>query len=172
MKKKIHFLILISIVLTLGGCEQKLTYIGQSRIVERSENKKPKWVKRPPKKDKHYVYFVGDILSPTPTDRLAYKVALSKVSHFINAKATTKFQSKEAYKNKGESAQLLVNNYIRVVSKASIKHAEEKGHYWEKIETLNDKKGVDTHYHVYVMVGVPKKMILEAEKKLAVQKDD
>eukprot|EP01047_Picozoa_sp_COSAG01_P009645 COSAG01_NODE_398_length_17547_cov_206.793501_19_plen_171_part_00 len=168
MKKIIKlsiFAVIMAGVMLNTACEQKLEHVGQSRIIEQSKKRVPKWVKRSPKKDKKNYYFVGDMVSPTPTNRFAYKMALTKVSHFINARASSTFTSREKFKNNAKSPQQIVDNYIKVVSNASIKGAEEKDAFWQKIETLTEK-GVDTHYQVYVLVSVPKDIILSAEQNL------
>ena len=167
MKTYIHVTMLSIVGLSIllnTACEKKLSYVGQSRVIEQSKKRVPKWIKRSPKKDKKNYYFVGDMTSPTPTNRFAYKMALTKVSHFINARASSTFTSREKFKDKSKSPQQIVDNYIKVVSKASVKGAEEKDAFWKKIETLSEK-GVDTYYHVYVLVAVSKDTIAAAERQ-------
>lgn len=169
MKKNKHFLcFMISIIFLIGlsGCEDKLQFVGQSRVVEKSQKKIPKWIKKQPKKDKKYMYFVGKMPAPEVDDRLAYKMAISKIADYINAETQSIFTQKLNFNESLKLTQKQVDDFIKINSKASVSQAELIESFWKKVETLEENQRVKTHYENYVLVRVPLDVITISNKEI------
>ena len=151
----------LSLCFGLSSCQERDYKIGQEIVVESSKRFSPKWIKKPPKKDMRYYYFVGQDSSFQATDRYAYQVALSEISQFLSTRASTLYQRLETSK-KIADATTLREEYIQNVSQATITGVQKKEIYWEKINRITDD-GIKTFYRYYVLASIPKKALKESE---------
>ncbi|MAU93587.1 MAG: hypothetical protein CMJ93_05210 [Planctomycetes bacterium] len=147
----------------LHGCGAPEDYVGMEAVVETSQKKVPKWVKKPPKPSRKYYYFVGQEDGKTRSDVYAYQRAISEISSFLNTRAQTLYAQKET----GDGLSTLSKyreSYIQLVSNASIRGALRKDRYMEKIKKTLDN-GHDRFFRHYVLVAISKKDLKASEAR-------
>lgn len=154
----------------LHGCGAPEEYVGMETVVETSQKKVPKWVKKPPKPSRKYYYFVGQEDGKTRSDVYAYQRAMAEISSFLNTRAQTLYSQKET----GDGLNTLSKyreSYIQLVSNASIRGALRKDRYMEKIKKTMDN-GHDRFFRHYVLVAISKKDLKASEERTLAQQID
>lgn len=151
----------------LQGCGAPEEYVGMETIVETSQKRVPKWVKKPPKPSRKYYYFVGQEDGKTRSDVYAYQRAIAEISSFLNTRAETFYSQKETSDGL-DTLSKYRENYIQMVSNSSIRGALRKERYMEKVKQTV-VNGHDRFFRHYVLVAISKKDLKASEERTLTQ---
>ncbi|MBD97661.1 hypothetical protein CL648_02525 [bacterium] len=151
----------------LQGCGAPEEYVGMETIVETSQKRVPKWVKKPPKPSRKYYYFVGQEDGKTRSDVYAYQRAIAEISSFLNTRAETFYSQKETSDGL-DTLSKYRENYIQMVSNSSIRGALRKERYMEKVKKTV-VNGHDRFFRHYVLVAISKKDLKASEERTLTQ---
>jgi|TARA_Y100000389_G_C17459138_1_gene520345 hypothetical protein len=161
------FGVAIMAISVLQGCGAPEEYVGMETIVETSQKRVPKWVKKPPKPSRKYYYFVGQEDGKTRSDVYAYQRAIAEISSFLNTRAETFYSQKETSDGL-DTLSKYRENYIQMVSNSSIRGALRKERYMEKVKKTV-VNGHDRFFRHYVLVAISKKDLKASEERTLTQ---
>ena len=159
MKKIISVFLVLGFVVSVIGCGGLEIREGEQKVVETSHKSAPKWLVQIPKAEEGLLYFRG-----MRTGAITKEAGLidsrmdaaRQVSEAIKMDVETEYttaRDEKGFPADDKDIGWVLHDTVGIISKAEVTGLKEAEIYWEKIETMKDRK-ISYLYNVYQLVSI------------------
>ncbi|RAP30761.1 hypothetical protein DID78_02310 [Candidatus Marinamargulisbacteria bacterium SCGC AG-343-D04] len=149
----------------LAGCVQDNR---DDRVIEKSHERKPKWVQHTVLESKHYIYFIQSVRSGLHSPRFAYKASIRQLHAYMKEEVNALYLPMKEVVGQDTYAKETVQFYNVVSTDIMSQIRDEKAIYYEVVQ-VNYNERIQNQYDYTVAIRLRKKAFRSAQKRFLIR---